>query len=143
MIQLSWAGLETSGLGCITCSPKSNNAFFGRCPVWVCPGKRWATTHFQGFRSTLTQTHMSHTQNPASNFGRTPRTMLKIIRNADVHSYLWLGDCPLLTFIYPGFDCGPYQPTSHKHEIYERLPFACRAIWPPHCQGRTLCPPSA
>ena len=28
------------------------------------------------------------------------------IKKADVRSYLWQGDCPLPTFIYPGFDCG-------------------------------------
>ena len=43
------------------------------------------------------QTHMSQksTQNHASR-----------IKKAIIQSYLWPGDCPLVTFIYPCFDCG-------------------------------------
>ena len=29
---------------------------------------------------------------------------------ADIRSYLWQGDCPLLPFTYPGFDCDLFHP---------------------------------
>ena len=43
-------------------------------------------------------------QNPALH-GRNPRTMLQELRRRNSAAiYGW--DCPVLIFIYPGFDCG-------------------------------------
>ena len=53
---------------------------------------------------------MSHNRNPVLKWS-IPRTMLQ----ADIRSYSWQGDCPLLTFFCPGFDCGSLDPETPRN----------------------------
>ena len=41
---------------------------------------------------------------------------MRRIKKAEIRSYLWQGDCPFLTFIYPGFDCGSVGLTKSGKE---------------------------
>ena len=45
---------------------------------------------------------VSHNQNPVSKW--STQNHASRIKKADIRSYLWQGDCPLLTFTYPGVE---------------------------------------
>ena len=46
------------------------------------------------------KTDLSHNQNPVLQW--LTQNHASRIKKADIRSYLWQGDCPVLTFIYPG-----------------------------------------
>ena len=60
----------------------------------------------QEWISELTAAHMSHNQHLVLKWS----TQNHVQNSEGGRSYGW--DCPLLTFIYPGFDCGSYRCES-------------------------------
>ena len=66
--------------------------------------------------------HMCHNQNPVLKWS-IPRTILQELRmriSATISGW----DCPLLTFIYPGFDCGSHVLNANLG-LCNTLMFAC------------------
>ena len=74
-------------------------------------------------------THMSQNQTDRYKNGE-PRTMLqKLGRQISAAIY---GDCPFLTFIYPGFDCGSYAgcvPPKMRFETETAFATTCCVFW--------------
>ena len=75
------------------------------------------TTSLGGLQGNVDEreAHLSHNQNPVLKW--STQNHASSIKKAELRSYLWQGDCPLLTLItYPGFEhvtrCGsqPMEP---------------------------------